>query len=168
MEALGGDTDLESPPVDSTVVRAHQHAEKSGEQAIGRSRGGLTTKLHMTADALGNPARLALTGGQSHDMSQAEAMIVGIKPEHVIAEKGYDGSAFVRAIEAGGATAVIPSRSTRLRPRPLDAHLYRERNQVERLFARLKQCRRVATRYDKTARNYLAFCHLASLMVLLA
>jgi transposase len=122
----------------------------------------------MTADALGNPVRLVLTGGQAHDMSQAEAMIIGIKSEHVIADKGYDSSAFVRAIEAGGASAVIPSRSNRREPRPLDAHLYRERNQVERLFARLKQCRRVATRYEKTARNYFAFCQLASLMVILA
>ena len=121
----------------------------------------------MTADALGNPVRLILTGGNAHDMSQAEALIRGIPTEHVIADKGYDSDAFVRTIEAGGAKAVIPSRKDRLKPRELDAHLYKERNQVERLFARLKQCRRVATRYEKTARNYLAFCQLASVMILL-
>ena len=121
----------------------------------------------MTADALGNPVRLILTGGNAHDMSQAEALIRGIPTEHVIADKGYDSDAFVRTIEAGGAKAVIPSRKNRLKPRELDAHLYKERNQVERLFARLKQCRRVATRYEKTARNYLAFCQLASVMILL-
>ena len=122
----------------------------------------------MTADALGNPVRLILTGGQAHDISQAEALIRDIKAEHVIADKGYDSTPFVRTIEAGGAKAVIPSRNNRLVPRELDDHLYKERNQVERLFARMKQCRRVATRYEKTARNYLAFCQLASVMVLLA
>lgn len=122
----------------------------------------------MTADALGNPVRLILSGGHAHDMSQAKALIAGLKSDYVIADKGYDSGPFVEVIEAGGAEAVIPSRSNRREPRGYDAHLYRERNQVERLFARLKECRRVATRYEKTARNYLAFCQLASAMVLLA
>ena len=122
----------------------------------------------MTADALGNPIRLILTGGHAHDMSQAWGLIDGLQSDHVIADKGYDSGPFVEAIEAGGAKAVIPSRSNRREPREYDAHLYRERNQVERLFARLKECRRVATRYEKTARNFLAFCQLASVMVLLA
>jgi transposase len=112
--------------------------------------------------------RLILTGGQAHDMSQAEALIRDLPADHVIADKGYDSSAFVATIEAAGAEAVIPPRSNRKEPRAYDAHLYRERNLVERLFGRLKECRRVATRYEKTARNYLAFCQLASIMVLLA
>jgi transposase len=91
-------------------------------------------------------------------------LIDGVRCEHVIADKGYDSDRFVVAIESAGATAVIPSRSNRRRPRELDRHLYRERNQV----GRLKECRRVATRYEKTARNYLAICQLASVMVLLA
>lgn len=119
----------------------------------------------MTADALGNPVRLILTAGQVHDMSQAEALIQGLPTERVIADKGYDSGAFVEVIEAGGAEAVIPSRSNRREPREIDAHLYKERNLVERLFGRLKQCRRIATRYEKTARNYLAFCQLGSIMV---
>lgn len=114
----------------------------------------------MAADALGNPVRRILTGGQAHDISQAEALIDNLKCDHVIADKGDDSRAFVETIEASGAKAVIPSRSNRREPRPLDAHLYRERNQVERLFCRVKKCRRVATRYEKTARNYLAFCQL--------
>ncbi|QDV34389.1 Transposase DDE domain protein [Tautonia plasticadhaerens] len=112
--------------------------------------------------------RLILTGGQAHDMSQAGPLIDGIECEHVIADKGYDSGPFVAAIKSAGAAAVIPSRSNRRESRPMDAHLYRERNQVERLIGRLKECRRVATRYEKTARNYLAFCQLASAMVLLA
>ena len=124
--------------------------------------------MHIAADALGNPVRLILTGGQAHDISQAEALVRDIPAGHVIADKGYDSSPFVSTIEAAGAQAVIPPRSNRKVPRTYDAHLYRERNQVERLFARLKECRRVATRYEKTARNYLAFCQIASVMVLLA
>jgi transposase len=112
--------------------------------------------------------RLILTGGQAHDMSQAQALIEGLKSDYVIADKGYDSGPFVATIEAAGAKAVIPSRSNRREPREYDKHLYRERNQVERLFGRLKECRRVATRYEKTSRNYLAFCQLASAMVLLA
>ena len=123
--------------------------------------------MHLTADALGNPLRLILTEGQTHDMAQAKALIEGLECERVIADKGYDSDAFVATIREAAAEAVIPSRSNRRTPRPLDSHLYRERNQVERLFGRLKECRRVATRYEKTARNYMAFCQLASVMVLL-
>ena len=121
----------------------------------------------MAADALGNPVRMSLTGGQAHDMSQARELIRGLSTEHVIADKGYDSGPFVAEIEAGGAKAVIPSRSNHRRPRDYDAHLYKDRNLVERLFNRLKQCRRLATRYEKTARNYMAFCQLGSIMVLL-
>jgi transposase len=142
--------------------------EKSGEQALGRSRGGLTTTLHLTADALGNPVRLILTGGQAHDMSQAAAVIEGLRSDHVIADKGYDSGPFESAIEASKARAVILSRSNRREPREWDQHRFRERNQIERLLGRLKECRRVATRYEKTARNDLAFCQSASVMVLLA
>ena len=122
----------------------------------------------MAADALGNPIRMVLTAGQAHDVTQAEALIRDLTAEHVIADKGYDSSSLVGAIETSGAEAVIPPRSNRREPRGYDAHLYRERDQIERLFGRLKECRRVATRYEKTARNYLAFCQLASVMVLLA
>jgi transposase len=92
----------------------------------------------------------------------------GLTAEHVIADKGYDSEQVRETIERQGATAVIPSRSNRKVQRAYDQHLYRERNQVERLFAKLKQCRRIATRYDKTARNYLALLHLAATMILLA
>ena len=86
----------------------------------------------------------------------------------MIADKGYDSDCSVEAVESAGATAMIPSKSDRRRPRELARHLYRERNQVERLFGRLKEYRRGATRDEETARNDLAFCRLASVMVLLA
>jgi transposase len=127
----------------------------------------LSTKVHVAVDALGNPVRLIVTAGQVADVTQAEALVAGLETDHVIADKGYDSSKFVEAIEAGGATAVIPPRSNRKEPRDYDEYLYKERNLVERFLNRVKHCRRVATRYDKTARNYLAFVTLASIMVLL-
>jgi transposase len=112
--------------------------------------------------------RLIATAGQVADVTQGEALVSGIRAEHVIADKGYDSSGLVEAIEAGGAKAVIPPRSNRKEPREYDEHLYKERNLVERFLNKVKHCRRVATRYEKTTRNYLAFWRLASIMVLLA
>ena len=135
---------------------------------MGRSRGGFGTKVHIAVDSLGNPVRLILTGGQVADVTQGGALIADIKVEHVIADKGYDSNDLVESIEAGGAEAVIPPRSNRKEQRDYDRHLYKERNLIERFINRVKQCRRIATRYEKTARNYLAFWQLASIMVLLA
>ena len=111
--------------------------------------------------------RLILTAGQAADVTQGEALIAGIEAEHVIADQGYDSDDLVETIEAGGAEAVIPPRSNRKEKRAYDRHLYKERNLIERFINRVKQCRRIATRYEKTARNYLAFWQLASIMVLL-
>ena len=112
--------------------------------------------------------KFLLTPGQTHDITQAAPLLEGLAAEHVIADKGYDGDAVLQTIHAQGAQAVIPPKRNRNVQRPYDRQLYRERNHIERLFARLKQCRRIATRYDKTARNFLAFLHLAATMILLA
>ena len=108
-----------------------------------------------------------LTGGQAHDITQGEALIRGHDPEVVIADKGYDGDAFVATIEAGGAAAVIPPRKNRKDERGYNEHLYKARNLAERFINRVEQYRRVATRYEKTARNLLGFVHVAAIMVLL-
>jgi transposase len=128
----------------------------------------MSTKVHVAVDALGNPVRLIVTAGQVADVTQGEALISGLEAGHVIADKGYDSNKLVAAIEAAGAEAVIPPRSNRKAPRDYDVHLYKERNLVERFLNKVKNCRRVATRYEKTARNHLAFWQLASIMVLLA
>lgn len=138
------------------------------DQALGRSRGGFGTKVHIAVDALGNPVRVILTGGQVADVTQGAALVAGIKAEHVIADKGYDSNELVGEIEASGAKAVIPPRSNRKEKRKYDKHLYKDRNLVERFINRVKQCRRIATRYEKTARNYMAFWQLASIIILLA
>ena len=116
---------------------------------------------------LGLPARLVLTAGQRHDATQAEALLDGLAPAVVIADRGYDNRGLVASIEGRGAEAVIPTQKNRAVQRPIDRDRYKDRNLAERFWAKVKQYRRVATRYDKTARNFLAFVHVASIMVLL-
>jgi transposase len=166
------DPDLEWLILDSTVIRAHQHAagavKKGGtDQALGRSRGGFGTKLHIAVDGLGNPVTFILTGGQEADINQGKALIEGHDADAVIADKGYDGDDFVEAIVATGAEAVIPPKKNRIFQREYDEVLYKERNLAERFINRIKQYRRVATRYEKTARNFLGFVHVAAIMIVL-
>jgi transposase len=129
---------------------------------VGRSRGGLSTKIHLAVDDHGRPVRVVLTGGQVNDITQAPALLAGFTPAFVLADKGYDSRALVALIEAGGSVAVIPPRTCQ-QPRAFDAIRYRLRNRIERCFARLKQYRRIATRYDRNAVNFLAFLYLATL-----
>ena len=116
---------------------------------------------------MGNPRRFVLTPGQRADITQAETLLAGETPAFVLADKGYDSDAFLAFIADLAAEAVIPAKRNRTQPRPLDPQLYAERNQIERLFNRLKHYRRLATRYEKTARNFLAFWHIASIITLL-
>ena len=137
------------------------------KEALGRSRGGFSTKIHVCCDALGNPRRIILTPGQSSDYLQAETLLGNDKPVAVVADKAYDGNSFMQAIEALGAEIVIPSRSNAKQPRIIDWNLYKDRNKIERFFNRIKHYRRVATRYEKTAACFLAFLHLTATMILL-
>jgi transposase len=116
----------------------------------------------MATDAEGRPVRFILTGGQTHDVTQAPALVRGWEPSHVIADKGYDSQAFVGVLQASGAIAVIPPRSNRKNPRVYDTEVYKQRNRIERCFNRLKHFRRLATRYDRKAVYFLAFIHLAA------
>jgi transposase len=113
------------------------------------------------------PVKLRLTAGQESDISQGEKLIEGVPIEVVIGDKGYDSKKLVRAIRARGAEAVIPSLSNRKEQRSYDRERYKDRNLAERFWSKIKHCRRVATRYEKTARHFLAFVHVASVMVLL-
>ena len=119
------------------------------------------------ADALGNPVRLLVTPGQRGDVPLAAALIEGLSPMAVVADAAYDATHFRARLALAGAEAVIPPNPSRALKPAYDAELYRERNLVERFFGRLKQNRRVATRYEKTARNYLSFALWASTLVLL-
>lgn len=145
---------------------------------MGRSRGGLSTKIHAAVEGLGNLAVVTLTGGNVNDCVEAEGLLDQAaelaqassdgKIDSVTADKGYDSAAIVKHIEALGAKAVIPPLSTRKNPRPVDWAQYANRHLVERFFARLKQFRRAATRYDKLAARFLSFIHLAAAFIWLA
>ena len=115
--------------------------------------------------ALGNPLRVILSAGQIADIEQAAALIKDQPASFIVADKGYDSDAFVKTISAQGSQAVIPPRSNRLNPRTFDRHHYQDRNLIERFFARIKQFRRIATRYDKLANSFLSFVHLACAFV---
>lgn len=129
----------------------------------------MTTKIHTTVDALGNPTGFHLTAGQSHDLEGADALLSDTPGQTVIADKAYDAQArLVQPLLEKGKRVVIPPRCTSKQPREYDRHLYKERHLVENFFARLKQYRAIATRYDKTARNFLDAIHLVALMVWLA
>lgn len=132
---------------------------------MGRSKGGFTSKLHLSVDALGLGVRFRLTAGQASDIGQGPALIQDFSCDFVIADKGYDADAFVAQIEAQGATAVIPPRSNRKEQRAYDKHLYRERHLVECFINKLKHFRRVFSRFDKFAKNYLSFVYFASALI---
>jgi transposase len=120
----------------------------------------LTTKIHVVVDALGNPLALSLTGGQAHDITQAETLVANLAPDAVLADKGYDSDDFIASLERREIEAVIPPKANRKIKRDCDYALYAERNLIERFFQYIKQFRGVATRYEKTARNFLAGLHL--------
>lgn len=119
----------------------------------------------MAVDALGNPVRFILTGGERNDITQAPALIEGLPASFVLADKAYDADPFRQDIAALGAQAVIPLNRTRARYDDHDRELYKERNLVERFFNKLKHFRRIATRYEQTARAYLSMVQLASVII---
>lgn len=123
--------------------------------------------MHFAVNGIGAPVKFLVTAGQEADVRHAAALIEGQPAEVVIADKGYDSAKLVAQIEAQGAEACIPRLSNRTEPREYDRVLYKERNQAERFVNRVKHYRRVATRYEKTARNFLAVIYVAAIMVLL-
>jgi transposase len=154
----GGKIDFSEVLGDSTAVRAHQHAagarKVEGDQCIGRSRGGPTTKIHAAADAFGRLIHFLITGGNVNDCTQGPTLIESLPGEYFLFDKAYDTDAILQIIEEKGAIAVIPSKSNRKVQRSLDTERYKNRNKVERLFCWLKHFRRIATRYEKLARRF--------------
>jgi transposase len=140
---------------------------KRGEQtqAIGRSRGGRTTKIHALTDPLCRPVAFYLTPGQASDITTApELLALAPAMDALIADKAYDGDNLRAAIAKLGALPVIPNKSDRKHLHPFDEARYRDRNVIERMFCRLKDFRRIATRYDKLARNFLAAVMIAAMI----
>ncbi len=156
MNALATLHDARVEMIDTSMVRVHQHAAciaDSAGQSIGRSRGGLTSKLHAVVDANGLPVRLGLTPGEVHDNRLCSVLLSGLKPQTMmLADRAYDADWIRALINEQGAWANIPPKRNRRDPICFSPYLYRARN-----------CRRIATRYDKLAANYLAFVELASI-----
>ena len=122
----------------------------------------MSTKIHAATDALGNPVRFILTGGERNDITQIEPLLQGLTAGHVLADKGYDGQRAMAAIAASGAKPVVPRRTITATWRSFDATIYKDRNLIERFFSKIKHFRRIATRYDKLARNYAGFLNLVT------
>jgi transposase len=126
----------------------------------------LSTKIHAMVDALGNPVGFFLTGGEAHDLVGADHLLPAMQADTLIADKAFDADERVLTpLAAVGKTAVIPPRANRQVSRDYDRDLFKARHLIENFFARLKQFRAIATRYDKTKRNFLAAIHLAAAVI---
>lgn len=168
--AFSNDPDMESVMIDSTVVRAHSCAAgaiNKGEdnQALGYSKGGFTTKIHVLVDALGNPLEFILTGGQAPDVAQAIALLEGKEATYAIMDKAYDADYVLEQAEKQGMIPVIPPKSNRKYQRDYDQHIYKERHLVECFINKIKHYRRVFSRFDKTTRNYMSFIRFSSALI---
>ena len=123
----------------------------------------MSTKIHTLVDALGNPLGFFLTPGQAHDLQGADALLPDMKADTLLADKAFDADLrVIKPLEAAGKTCVIPPKSNRKNPRPFDKEIYKARHLSENFYCSLKQFRAIATRYDKTATNFLAAIHLAA------
>ena len=122
----------------------------------------MSTKIHACTDALGNAVRLRATAGQAGDCPQTLLLLNDLQPGKVLADTAYDSDENRAYCAEHGNEAVIPSHPNRLKPAEMDEEIYRDRNKIERFFGRLKQYRRLATRYEKTVVSFLAFWHVAA------
>ena len=156
--------------IDGSYVRVHQHASgawHSFERAIGQSRGGRTTKIHLATDANGLPIDFKITGGEVHDSQVAEQLIdVVEEANYLIADKGYDAENIRIFAKNKKMIPIIPMRSNSKRlNKEFDKYLYQLRHLVENAFARLKHFRAIATRFDKLARNYQSMIYIACMFI---
>ena len=126
----------------------------------------MSTKIHATVDALGNPTGFLLTGGEAHDLVGADHFLPQMEADTLIADKAFDAEErVIQPLQAVGKIAVIPPKKGRRSPRDYDRDLFKARHLIENFFAKLKQFRAIATRYDKTARNFLAATHLVASLI---
>ena len=163
-EALSDDADFEYVIVDGTIVRVHQHGTgaKGGtqNQAIGHSRGGLTTKIVALVDALGNLVRFVLLPGQRHDSAGVAPLLTDLDFSALLADKAFDSDAIRADLDERGAVAVILPKANRVTSIPCDFEMYKWRHLVENFFCKIKEFRRIATRYDKTDTSFSAMIQL--------
>jgi transposase len=157
--------------IDSTHLKAHRTAASLLEKGdsprrIGRTKGGLNSKLHAVCDGAGRPVIFLLTEGQMSDYKGA-ALIYPMLPdaETLIADKGYDSDSFRKALAERGITPCIPPRAKRRSPAKYCKSQYRERHKVENMFAKLKDWRRISTRYDRSAHAFFSAICIAATVI---
>jgi transposase len=180
-----GALDWETHYVDGTVIRAHQHAAGAvggqAHEALGRSRGGFSTKVHLRAEGGGKPVAFVLSAGERHESLYVEALLARghvqragrgrprVRPARLIGDRGYSYPSVRRLLARRGVRAIIPRRRDQRpddgRHAPFDYRAYRERNRIERLVSQLKQHRRGATRYEKRAAHYAGMLTIAALLL---
>lgn len=177
-----GEIDWTKHFVDGSSIRAHQHAagakgSRQEDEALGRSRGGFTSKIHLKAEGYGKPLAFLVTPGQRHEATMFEPLLKtgAVKrsgrgrprlwPQCIVADKGYNSERIRKLLNSKQVKPVIPVRSNQDRDEDFDWEKYRERNLVERLINRLKQWRRIATRYEKRAANYGGMLTLATVVL---
>ena len=173
--SIGASTWSTAPASAPIVTPRRQRGQQ--KQALGRSRGGFGSKLHLRCDRGGRPLTLVLTAGERHEQTAFEPLMAAgavrrqgrgrprSRPRALLGDRGYTGRPVRDHLRRRGIAAIIPQLTTETRPRLMDWRTYRERNVVERLVGRLKEYRRLATRYDKLASSYLAFVHLAAILL---
>jgi len=165
---LAEDSDFEYAMVDGTIVKVHRHgqgAKGTQHQAIGRSRGGLTTTIVGMVDTLGNLFRFLLLPGQAHDMKGVAPLIHDVSFGALLADKAFDADLLLQDLDERDATAVIPPKSNRKAQRDYNTHMYKWRHLVENYFAKIKKFRGIATQYDKTDTSYAANWYLCATII---
>lgn len=170
---FANDPDMGSIMIDGMIVRTHacaagapqSHLPESQDQALGYSKGGFSTKTHIMVDALGNPLDFILTGGQAADITQAYILIKGVRATYALMDKAYDADKLIEQLISQGIIPVIPPKSNRKKPREYDKHMYKERHLIECFIGKIKQFRRIFSRFDKWAKNYMFFLRFAAALI---
>ena len=155
--------------LDSTHVKVHKSGSNPAggqpAQAMGRTKGGLNTKIHAAVDRTGNPAALLLSAGHAADVSCGPETLQEIECAVLVGDKGYDSDGFRDWLRSRGMRPCIPPRSGRLHPQRYSKASYRKRHLIENFFEKLKRFRRVATRYDKLQETFFGFVCLSSALI---
>ncbi|MDH2347165.1 IS5 family transposase [Bradyrhizobium sp. SSUT18] len=168
-DAVSEEPDMEYAMVDATIVKVHRHGQgaKGGpqSQAIGRSKGGMSTKILALTDALGNLVRFVLLPGQRFDTVGVPPLIEGLAFDALIADKAFDSNAIIADLDERGAKVVISQHPRRAQPRAIDEEMYKWRHLIENFFCKLKEFKRIPLRADKTDQSFAAMIHLAAAVI---
>jgi transposase len=170
MQSMATGADLEHTMIDATIVRVHAcsagYGKDTGQQeALGRSKGGFTSKIHALVDGLGNPLKFILTAGQRNDVTQSESLTKDLRDTILIADKGYDSNALIDSLAVNNCSNVIPPKKNRKVQRVYDKHIYKERHLIECFFGKMKHFRRVFSRFDKSAEIFLSFLNFVGALL---